>query len=555
MKLELLKKFLASLEYTSLKTTVEQNTFKFNGEYQIINDDHSMTTMTSSKMKEEYKNKNVSIQAGFDSETGKPICITKSFYEIWSEDPNMREYKSLTFDCNIKNVPKSTYNMFTGFNEFKNVDSTNINLDDIFEHFRSLCGYNEDIFNYFIKWIAHLKQKPYEHMQTCFVIISEEGVGKDISFTFLSNIFGKQYCLGTDKLDQICGKFNGSLGGKVLTMINECNPMETRDRQENIKYLITAEEVQIERKYKEPVMVKLFSRFLFFSNRFSAFPIEKGSRRPVISYASNKYLPSNYGMEKSKEHFNNLISQMRDVKYQKAFSDHLQNIDLTKWNMGDVPKSELHKNLEECAISPLVSFVAEFIKNIEGSKCKISSQHCRNQFIEYLQRLKLNYEYSQSKFGLEIKMIFKVETVKNSSIYYIFDKPTVIDILEKKYGYNFSQEATEKSLFIEDESEDEKYDEKQNEITFEVKTDVLTEIEQLKKIIENQNQIIEDLKNKLEKSNKIESVDTISQESKTSKKSKEKLNKPPKKHKTRDEDEENKAVDEAFKNMADFFNN
>lgn len=230
MKNLLLEKFLALPEYQALKKQVEQTTFKLLGDYQIIQADQTLCTLPANKMKEQYKNRLFTITNGYDKETGSPIMISKSFYDIWSEDVTMREYSSTTFDCDIASVPSNVYNMFTGFNNFDGVAS-GVCLDDIFDHFKSLCGYNYDIFIYLMNWLAHLKQKPQEHMQTCFVIISEEGCGKDIAFSFLSEVFGNQYCLGTDKLDHVCGKFNGNLGGKVLIMINEANPVETRERQ------------------------------------------------------------------------------------------------------------------------------------------------------------------------------------------------------------------------------------------------------------------------------------------------------------------------------------
>jgi hypothetical protein len=48
----------------------------------------------------------------------------------------------------------------------------------------------------------------------------------------------KKYTLNTEKLENICGKFNSLLGGKLLTTINETNPLESRQRIENIKFLI-----------------------------------------------------------------------------------------------------------------------------------------------------------------------------------------------------------------------------------------------------------------------------------------------------------------------------
>ncbi len=96
----------------------------------------------------------------------------------------------------------------------------------------------------------------------------------------MSNVLSDKYTHNTEKLEQICGKFNSILGGKLLMVVNETNPVESRERIENIKFLITAEDLTIEGKHKDPIKSKNFARFMFFSNRLFAFPVEEKARRP-----------------------------------------------------------------------------------------------------------------------------------------------------------------------------------------------------------------------------------------------------------------------------------
>ena len=35
----------------------------------------------------------------------------QSFYEIWSCDPQMKEYKEMVFECDLKNVKPEQYNL------------------------------------------------------------------------------------------------------------------------------------------------------------------------------------------------------------------------------------------------------------------------------------------------------------------------------------------------------------------------------------------------------------------------------------------------------------
>jgi len=441
MKLDLLNQFLECPEYKASKEIIEKEYFKVLGDYQYLTGSSTLTTLCANKVKEQFKNKTFSITSnpkpvtwGQKQITYEPKLVTKSFYEIWSEDPKMREYTGITFDCDVDRVPKHIYNMFQGFNKFEDVNSADVDLSDILDHYMSLTGYNEDQYTYLMNWLAHAMQKPYELPHTCMVIISEEGVGKDMAFQHCSNTFGKQYCLGTDKLEQVCGKFNSLLGGKIFVMINEVNPVESRERQENIKFLVTAETVTIEEKYKNPIITKMFARFLFFSNRLTAFPVQKTSRRPVIVQASNKYLPVSIGAEESYKHFEKLRIQMNDKRYMKAFAQHLQSIDISNWNPREIPKSSLRKDLEEGSQSPIVEYVAHIAKTMDNTTLKMNVTECYNKFTE---KSKLQYQYSQAKFNVELCQLFGIEKTKSSSMFYVFCKEKLIQVLESKYGYNF----------------------------------------------------------------------------------------------------------------------
>ncbi len=117
-------------------------------------------------------------------------------------------------------------------------------ISPIFEHIRTLCNYKESYFEY--DYFAHLVQKPWELPHVSLKFITAEGVGKDIFISYLNNEINEKYTYNTEKLDLVCGKFNSTLGGKLLITLNETNLVDSRDRIENLKYLITAKKVTIE---------------------------------------------------------------------------------------------------------------------------------------------------------------------------------------------------------------------------------------------------------------------------------------------------------------------
>lgn len=459
--------FFQSEQYKNLKAQYEKECFKLFGAYCWFDGD-KITNKSQTEMKEYFKNKKVTVTHTVEIEGGEnvtehkgdkqtktitlkrnPKMVTstyiKSFYEVWSEDPSMREYKEIIFDCNIKKVREYQFNLFSGFDHFDALPSKALDMAPIFEHIRTLCNYKEPNFEYILDYFAHLVQKPWELPHVSLIFITAEGVGKDIFISFLNNVVNEKYTYNTEKLDLVCGKFNSTLGGKLLITLNETNPVDSRDRIENLKFLITAEKVTIEGKHKDPIKADNFARFVFFSNRLFAFPVEEGSRRPKIEQASEKYLKQNIGIEENHKYFSNLIKIFKDQQYQKAFLEFLLKRDITKFNPQNFEKSDLHQILEENSVCPIVGFLAEIVKEApEGEDfTQIGTTETLQMFQQYMKEKQFQYTMTQKKFNVELESTYKVKKIKSRGgcMFFQFDVVALKTMLETKYKYDF--DATE----------------------------------------------------------------------------------------------------------------
>lgn len=331
--------FFESKEYQRMKKQYEKEIFKLLGEYALFDPTASppIKYISANKCAEYFKNKTVTISYTIEKQSKKGTKFetfenSKTYYDIWPTDPDMKEYKGVTFNCDETKVPKNIFNLFSGFRHFEEYKAKKVNLSVIHDHIRSLVNYVEEDYIYLMSWLAHIVQKPYELPQVIMVIISEEGTGKDIFAEFISKVIGEQYYVNTDKLETICGKFNSTLGGKLLLVCNETDPIESRQRTESIKFISTAKSVPIEAKGKDPVKTNLYGRLIMFSNRLLAFPIESGSRRPKIMQSSTKYLKATMGDAENAKYFTKLATQYYENKnYQKAFLDYLMDYDISEW--------------------------------------------------------------------------------------------------------------------------------------------------------------------------------------------------------------------------------
>lgn len=439
--------FFNDPRYKEVKLKYEKQYFKLFGSYAYFNG-NKLDHKSKSEMEEYFKNKKVTIEVTEESMTKKGIktsiskTVSKSFYQIWSEDPDMREYNEVVFDCNLDRVKKHQFNLFTSFNHLDDVVlEKEIDLEPIFEHMRSLHNYIEEDFKYTICYLAQLVQYPETLPHISLVFISEEGVGKDLWGSFISNVIGEHYCHNTEKLDLICDKFNSILAGKLLMIINETNPVESRDRLENIKFLITAEDVTIRALYKDPIKCKNFCRFIFFSNRLFAFPVEESARRPKIVQSSDKYLAKNIGIKANNEYFTKLRQMYKDPKYQKAFLNYLLKYDISQFNPKKFEKSILHKELEDTSVSPIVGFLADLVSNnIDENSIKYSASEITSMLKSYLHNLGYKYDFTPSKLSVELTMNYQIKKSKCSCIMYTIDIKALKKLLEEKYKYNFDSD-------------------------------------------------------------------------------------------------------------------
>ncbi len=479
--------FLNSEEYKKMKAEYERTCFKLIGKY-CINTGDKILEKSAAEIHEYFKNKKITLEyvEQQTSKKGTTISTTKevskNFYQVWSEDPEMKEYLEVVFNCDKNKVLPTQYNLFDGFIHFDKIKlNKKIDLEPVFEHTRSLVDYNEEHFKYVISWLAQLVQQPHILPHTSLIFISEEGVGKDLFSKFVSEVVNNKYTHNTEKLDNICGKFNSILGGKLLITINETNPVESRERIENIKFLITAEDVTIEGKHKDPVKAPNFCRFIFFSNRLFAFPVEEGSRRPIIFKSSNKYLPANYGQENNKKYFTNLADNIyKNKEYQKAFLEYLLKYDISKFNPKSINKSTLHQELEESSISPIVHYLVHLAK-LKKTDYKILVKDCYEYFLNFMKENHYKYEISDKKFSVEMTTTYNIEKYKSNLTYFKINIEQLKTLLTKKYKYNFDIEDEE------DEEESPLDNGTEKQINYEsLYLKAQKEIEELKKLLQQQ---------------------------------------------------------------------
>tara|TARA_R100000655_G_scaffold109684_2_gene164938 strand:+ start:2953 stop:5178 length:2226 start_codon:yes stop_codon:yes gene_type:complete len=274
----------------------------------------------------------------------------RNVFKKWLKDKNKRSYERIDFIPSFQETNSRVYNTFKGFNfEGKNIVNTDA-IERFEAHIRLLVDHEEESFIYLRNYIAHLFQKPDERPNIAIVIKSGQGVGKDLLIDFIGNILGKDMIYRTAKLDEIFEKFNGSLKNKLLLQLNEVSGTDGFSKKENLKDLITTNEININEKNLKPYTLTNYLRLFIFSNNL--IPIE-------IPHDDRRYCVFKSGRKEARPYYNQLVKDSKDDTALESIFTHFKNIDISNFDLNKRPETSAYKEMKEAAINPLFKFLFE----------------------------------------------------------------------------------------------------------------------------------------------------------------------------------------------------
>ena len=209
--------------------------------------------------------------------------------------------------------------------------SGNFPIIEEFLH-NTICSGDDASYDYLIKFIAHMVQKPEEKPGVMIVLLGGEGVGKGSLFNLLRTIWTSTTAL-TANIDNITGRFNGLLASNYIICLDEAMFVGDRKSQDKIKSLITESSVMIEEKYQPCRNIKSCHRFFAASNQKHFSSIRKGDRRHFFLKVSDSQ-KDNYGYWDA--FYKNIPKEI------SAFFDYLQTLDISGFNPRAYTKTTEH---------------------------------------------------------------------------------------------------------------------------------------------------------------------------------------------------------------------
>ena len=257
----------------------------------------------------------------------KPKEVIKQFLV----SPNTHVYDATAFSP--RSTPPTTLNFWVGHTVTPAAGDWSVIRDFIFD---VICDGDSGLFDYLIKYLAHMLQKPEEKPGIAIVMLSQEGCGKGSMFALLNAIWTRT-TLEVSDVDHVVGTFNGVLERNYIVCLDEALFKGNKAGMERLKSLITEPTIHIEQKYQPARSIQSFHRFWAASNSDHFAQISQTERRLLFLRVSNK-------RKQDFAYFDTYYKAVSDPQVISALVHELSSMDISSFNVRQRPLTREHLN-------------------------------------------------------------------------------------------------------------------------------------------------------------------------------------------------------------------
>lgn len=345
------------------------------------------------------------------NETSQKIVPTNFIASWMVNNPNQRCFDDLGVYPDGLECPKSIFNLWRKFpmEYVSEYEHKQTELNAILEHIKVLCGNSDEVFEYFIKWIAQMIQYPAVK-SICPTFISNQGAGKGTLMKLFCKMLGDSKVFETTSPSRdVWGDFNGRMCNTFLINLNELSKKETIECEGKIKGLITDPKLTINNKGVNQYDINSFHRFIITTNNLEPIKTSKDDRRNLIIRSSDEKCSD-------KDYFNKLHEYLDDVNVIKTCYEYFKSIPkMDEFNKLEIPVTDYQSNLKELSVSPIEQWLQDFtLQNFEKEEVELLGSETVALFKEWCKSNELNYDIDARKLGVRISNM-KINAIKKGN--------------------------------------------------------------------------------------------------------------------------------------------
>ena len=184
----------------------------------------------------------------------------------------------VVFDPSESVDPETHINLFRGL---ALEPSTEGSCERLIELLFYLCGEDDKVFDWVLKWIAYPLHHVGAKMHTAIVMHGDPGAGKNLFFKAVAAIYGDH--AGVISNQQLESQFNDWLSAKLFLVANEV--VARRELRHQVGYLlnlVTEEDIRINPKHQNGRWEKNHANLVFFSNELEPLHVHPKDRRYMV---------------------------------------------------------------------------------------------------------------------------------------------------------------------------------------------------------------------------------------------------------------------------------
>lgn len=343
----------------------------------------------------------------------------KSFINLWKGSTCKNMVERVDF-LPMLPCPSDVYNTFSGF--LYDSTSKDYNMEiikDLLDFIKYVIN-SEEMYEYFIKWVSHIRQRPYEKTNVAIILYSDmHGVGKNLLLRILENIFSG-YMTKMEE-DDINSRFNKILESKLLVWGDEIKGNNRHDA-DKLKNLITQKTIKIESKGKDSYLMHDYTNYIFTTNNQIPVKVELNDRRYVLINCAEK--------KKERDYYDKIVKMINNNELMIELDKFFSSYDLTNYKTEDFPTTPLKKENILYNLPAYISMVKDVPQNYAGGVYTSKELYMLSK--EYAKKNKLSYAYTEMKCSKDLSKFFGIFRVRdNKKRTYMFPD-NLLDVIDEE---------------------------------------------------------------------------------------------------------------------------
>lgn len=273
-------------------------------------------------------------------------------YKYWLEAPGNRTFNGMVMlpECKNEKTPQGALNMWTGFRYTPRQGSWDTVKTLILD---SLCSGDQVSYDYVIKWMARAVQKPWEPAGTALVFRGGKGAGKSTLGTIFYKLFG-HHGMPVSNAKHLVSNFNAHLRDCVALFADEAFWAGDKDGESSLKSLITESIITYEAKGKDLYAGRNYLHIIMVSNSDWVVPASMDERRFAVCDVEIVH---------DSKWFDQLYHEMNNCGGMEAMLYELIHMDISDFNIRDVPQNEALSAQKIHGMNPLAAWLLEAAEN------------------------------------------------------------------------------------------------------------------------------------------------------------------------------------------------